>query len=312
MSPADRHLLIVAGMHRSGTSLFTCMAHHLGAAVGEALAEAEAEDNKLGYWEPEAVIELHEEAFASLGMRSDDCKIIPESWWQSPAAYRAGRRVREWLAQFAEDAPLVVVKDPRICRFLPLWIRAATLAGHQPHLVMPVRNPLEVAASQRRRQPEAYVNTQRLLVWWLLHVLEAERHSRGFPRLFYAYPDLLQDWRLVMQRVAEEAEIHWPVQIGRAASGIAPLVEPALRRNRFESTEIQRIDRLGWVAEVYALLVKAGQGIPLPTERLDSITAQLHRFLAPLASQETAPHGQPSECAAWDEAVGIRRGAIAG
>jgi hypothetical protein len=48
-------VLVVLGMHRSGTSALTGMLHHLGVALGEHLMPASA-DNPRGYWEHSDVV----------------------------------------------------------------------------------------------------------------------------------------------------------------------------------------------------------------------------------------------------------------
>ena len=49
------------------------------------------------------------------------------------------------------EAPLFVVKDPRICRYAPLFLEVLEEAQITPRVVHIVRNPLEVADSLHRR-----------------------------------------------------------------------------------------------------------------------------------------------------------------
>lgn len=306
--PANRTLLIVAGMHRSGTSLFTAICHHLGAALGSGLASATVDDNKIGYWEPQAVIDLHEAAFASMGLRSDDCKLIPEKWWEGKDAEMARQRISRWLKQFPRSTPLIAVKDPRICRFLPLWNAVAGEAGLAVKYVLPWRNPLEVAQSQQRRLPEEYANIQRLLVWWLLHVLEAERYSRNYPRIFYGYGALLQDWHGLVQQIAEMLEFCWPLGVSRAQPVVDALLDPTQHRNRVTEAELADADPLGWASDIFSVLKGHETGQELPVSALDKIASELEFFLQPLEQAETVPHGLPVETRAWEHAVNSQTG----
>src|SRR5581483_5443085 len=86
------------------------------------------------------------------------------------------------------DSTLFVVKDPRLCRLIPLWLAALERYGARPSFVITTRNPLEVAGSLRARN--GFSATKSYLLW-LRHLLDAERDSRGFPRVFTSYEQLL-------------------------------------------------------------------------------------------------------------------------
>jgi hypothetical protein len=63
--------------------------------------------------------------------------------------------IRRELVSFLEDEfgrkPLWGVKDPRLCRLLPLWLDVLEELGAEPLFVVVVRNPLEVARSLEER-----------------------------------------------------------------------------------------------------------------------------------------------------------------
>ena len=92
-----------------------------------------------------------------------------------------------------------MLKDPRICRFVPLWRAVLGRLGVAPKVVVPLRHPLEVAGSLARRDgmPE-----DEALLLWLRHCLEAEAATRGLPRSFLRYDDLVADWRPAVDRLA--------------------------------------------------------------------------------------------------------------
>jgi hypothetical protein len=59
-----RRAILVAGMHRSGTSALTRMVNLLGAALPEDLLPA-SRGNELGHWEPAKIVELHDKMLES-------------------------------------------------------------------------------------------------------------------------------------------------------------------------------------------------------------------------------------------------------
>lgn len=181
--------LLVAGMHRSGTSAVVRALNLLGAALPSTLLAPDA-GNPAGYWESPEVIRLNDEALASAGLSWDATAALPPDWFASPAATAFERRVTALLTREFTGAPLFAVKDPRLCRLLPAWLRAVEALGVRPVVVLPVRHPAAVARSLARRDgmPAAHA-----LQLWLRHALDAERASRGVERMFVAYEDLAAD-----------------------------------------------------------------------------------------------------------------------
>src|SRR3546814_18367354 len=94
---------------------------------------------------------------------------------------------------------MILLKDPRICRFLPFWLDACESFGIEPLVVFAWRDPFQVAHSLRNRNQ---FSRDKGLLLWLRHVLDAERDSRGLPRCFVSYEQLLSDWRVCADAVS--------------------------------------------------------------------------------------------------------------
>ena len=120
----QRHLLVVLGMHRSGTSALTGALAKSGAFPGTQLMPPTA-DNPEGYWECAPVVRLNDQrpeaAGRALGQRRAPC---PAGWLAMPGieALRARGRRGSSPPQFG-DAKFAVLKDPRLCRLLPVLAR---------------------------------------------------------------------------------------------------------------------------------------------------------------------------------------------
>ena len=63
----EKKLILVLGMHRSGTSALTRMLNLLGVDLGGKLLEAQAGVREQGVWEPYAVVEINEDLLSRLG-----------------------------------------------------------------------------------------------------------------------------------------------------------------------------------------------------------------------------------------------------
>ncbi len=128
---------------------------------------------------------------------------------------------------FANSA-LFVAKDPRICRLLPLWHAALEDMGFAARHIIIVRHPIEIVASLTKRRK---TSQETALLLWMRHVLQAERASRGKPRVFVSYDVLLADWRPVVDRIAAAFNIDWPIAPENAKAQIEQFLKRDLRHH---------------------------------------------------------------------------------
>jgi hypothetical protein len=85
---------------------------------------------------------------------------------------------------------LPVLKDPRICRFVPFWINVFKEIEAAPRFVIPIRSPLDVARSLRKREQMSLTNG---LLLWLRHVFDAEVETRSAARSIFTWNEFLSD-----------------------------------------------------------------------------------------------------------------------
>ena len=71
MDAAKRRVVLILGMHRSGTSAVARVVNLLGAALPKKLLEA-APGNEAGHWEPIELVSLHDRMLAEAGSRWED------------------------------------------------------------------------------------------------------------------------------------------------------------------------------------------------------------------------------------------------
>ena len=136
-----RAAIAVVGMHRSGTSAAARMLSLLGADLPQNLMPP-WEGNEQGHWEPERIVALNEELLADASTAWDDVSRFPVAWYGSTSDAEYRRRLVELLEQEYGDSRLFVLKDPRLSRLIPFWLRAVSEFGADPSFVITVRNPL--------------------------------------------------------------------------------------------------------------------------------------------------------------------------
>ena len=103
-----------------------------------------------------------------------------------------------------------------------------------PFAVIISRNPLEIAASLKKRDGLSLPHTTLL---WLRHVLEAERHTREIGRCFVTYDQLLQDWKTVAAKVTTSAGIVWQTSPDEAKEQIDLFLSERHRNHRIAADD---------------------------------------------------------------------------
>lgn len=133
--------VLVAGHHRSGTSLLAQLLARAGLFMGERLMGA-TEANPHGHVEDLDVVEIHEQILADNGLTWQvDQEFVPA------VNLDLEDRIRELVARRRQlDRPWGV-KDPRICLFLPLWKHVLPEA----RILITVRPPAACVDSMERR-----------------------------------------------------------------------------------------------------------------------------------------------------------------
>ena len=242
--------VLVLGMHRGGTSAFAGTLRTLGVDFGDDLLPGQVE-NPLGFFEDRTVVRVNDDILDAVG--SFWCDLLPDL---DPADWE--RHTQELLDEATlklgvgfGHASLWGLKDPRLCRLLPLWLPLLVRLESTPCCVITVRHPLEVAASLVARNRMEPKNAQLL---WLEHLLAAEVNTRGLRRVFVTYDGLMNDWRGTVAGIAAALEIDWPHPPGDpvVADQVDRFLQPALRHHRHDDTA----GALRPAHEVYALFCR--------------------------------------------------------
>jgi GT2 family glycosyltransferase/glycosyltransferase involved in cell wall biosynthesis len=255
---AARTAIVVLGMHRSGTSALTRVLSLLGADLPSNLMAPAELDNPTGFWESLDVYRLNEEILQSAGSSWDDWGQVNPDWFRSAKLGDFRERALQMIVREFASSPLFVLKDPRICRLLPFWLDALQDASVEPRCILIVRNPLEVASSLKRRNDFIPPKSHML---WLRHVLDAEEGTRGLPRSFVTYEQLLSDWRAVVTKISLNLDIAWPRRSATSEVEIDTLLRDSLRHHTASPSDLKlHPDVVEWVKEAYSALSALAEG----------------------------------------------------
>jgi hypothetical protein len=270
MTLNGRTALFVLGFGRSGTSALARVLSLCGAALPPGLLGATA-DNPRGYWEPRAAIHLDEVILRRHGSSGYDLSLRAQEEGAFDVAENAAfvDKIRKYLVTLPA-APVVVIKEPKMTALSGLWFEAARLAGFDVATVIAVRHPQEVIASLAKRAGrQNYVRDSPELTcaWWLKYTLLAERDTRGVPRVFVEYANLLEDWRREVKRISVALGVDLNTRDERA---IDEFLTTDLRHHR-DLGPVTEPFGADWIAAVYDALSAAARDEPWDESELDRV-----------------------------------------
>src|ERR1019366_179378 len=225
---SDSTAILVLGMHRSGTSAVAGWLQALGINLGSHLMPADASQAK-GYFEHAEICSVHEALLSLFDSPWHDPRPLPERWQRDHRVGSFRERLVEIIRRDLSVQPLWSVKDPRLCRLLPLWLEILNELNVGVRVILVLRHPAEVAESLALRNGFSAPKSGLL---WLHHVLEGERNSRSLLRVVLAYDHLLRDWHFESQLIERALGIVWPRSYDEAGLIVHDLLERNLRHHK--------------------------------------------------------------------------------
>ncbi len=194
-----KSIVVVLGMHRSGTSAITRGLQVLGVDLGERLMLPAEGNNEKGFFEDIDVNAINVELLNALGQDWHTLSLIPAD--EMLHEKYAGLRLRaiELLRSRLRDTDCFGLKDPRLCRLLPFWQKVFEHLQVEVSYVIAVRNPLSVAKSLEARNQLPHEKSHYL---WLGHVLPSVLLTQGTQRVLVDYDLLLDNPQQQVERMA--------------------------------------------------------------------------------------------------------------
>ncbi|GEM_PF-1598324 len=233
MNSDNKKCILILGMHRSGTSVLAGCMNILGMNLGGALMPGN-EANQSGYFENRDIVLAHDILLRDLGCRWDMVGSLPRNWQESDAALKAQETLTRILQQqfLDKDVPFAV-KDPRICRLMPLWRRVLKGLNIKPDAVLVLRHPMEVARSLQER--DSFDSLKGHLLW-LVHNREALAASRDLDHMFITFDQLLSDPVNALDRLTSLPSLAH-LDPRKSAGDIIRFVRPELKHHHQHPSE---------------------------------------------------------------------------
>jgi len=275
----SKQALIVLGMHRSGTSVLSGLLSLAGFDPPRDLMPPTA-DNPQGYWESRSIAQVNNQLLIAASTRWNDDSHIPIQWLTSSDRDGDIKAIHNTIDDQFGQSTRLLVKDPRLCRLLPLWKKALSEAGITQRCVLILRDPNAVArslaarATSRDFSPAAICSHSRAALLWLKYTLDAERHSRDIERFILDYDCLVRDWKSCIEPLLESGCIG-PLNnnIVSSIDGFIKSDFPHHLNNSCESSYPKEVVEM--LASVMQLIARASHD---NSEKLDFLNSRLGQF----------------------------------
>ncbi len=246
-----KNCLVVLGMHRSGTSAFTGILNLLGVNLGSKLLETQA-DNPKGFFENKYVVLANDCILQTLNRSWDDTFPLPPNWLDKFEGCQLLEDIREFLRSDIIENQLSALKDPRLSKLLPLWLPLFSAEGVAPHFAVVIRNPLEIAHSLAHRNG---FSTEKSLLLWMQHMMDAERNTRLLPRGLIKFETLLSDPRQSVERLFRSAGLELPIFSDEHSEELSHFIDRNMRHYEVSDNALET-QCLKVVTDYYRLLCK--------------------------------------------------------
>ena len=190
MGSGKAKILLIAGVHRSGTSLACRLLEELGVDFGENLLPGIEGINDDGFWEDIEFVDINEHLLNNLDSSWFSIQKFPELWFDSPKIESVFSRAIDWFTVFSKDKPLIALKDPRVCRLMPFWGKVFEHFNLDVKYLYVSRSPSEVARSLRKR--DGFSLSIGYLIW-VVYVSDFFKYINGQRVSMITYEDLIRN-----------------------------------------------------------------------------------------------------------------------
>lgn len=282
----QKHIVVVLGMHRSGTSALTRGLQVLGVNLGDHLMPAASGNNEKGFWEDIDVNELNNELLRALGYDWHTLTPLLSSDFEQPIVNEFRLRAVQLLRNKLSGVDCFGLKDPRIARLLPFWMGVFTHLNARVSYIISCRNPMSVARSLAKRDFFALEKAYQL---WLEYMLMSSSGLGVQPRIVVDYDLLMEDPAKQLQRIAQSFGFKFEVNSQAFSEYKDEFLEEGLRHTRYSPSDLALDGAAGpQVDELYSAL------LGMATDRLEHdssvISVMLERMMETLRQNRPILH----------------------
>ncbi len=215
--------ILILGMHRSGTSALTGVLNLLDVYLGNTLMKANFANEK-GYFENDKIFEINE-------ILLSQCDSSWNDTFYNEAKLECIQEVdtlKSIIKKEFEYSNLFAIKDPRLALLFPIYKKVLESLSIDIKIILPYRNPLEVASSLHKRDS---MSKEKGMLLWAFYFLLAEKYSRDYDRVFIDFDILMTNPQKIMTIISEKLHIDFNAKYAQHKEKISEFLEPNLKHH---------------------------------------------------------------------------------
>ena len=215
--------ILVLGMHRSGTSALTGVLELLDVYLGSNLMQG-TQDNVKGYFENNELFQINEALLAQCDSAWDDV-FYNEDKLQN---IKNVENLKAIIKKEFEYSKIFAIKDPRLAFLFPIYKKVLDELDIKIKVILPYRNPLEVAKSLNKRDG---ISMEKGMLLWGYYFFLAEIYSRSCQRVFVGFDELMEKPQESISKISQFLNIDLNNKFLLNQKEIETFLEPSLKHH---------------------------------------------------------------------------------
>ena len=264
-----RPIVMVLGMHRSGTSLCSHVLSALGLDMSDDLDVNPT--NPKGHWERMEIVALHERILRLFNQSFDSPLhdfALPAAWWAQPQVAQVRREINGFLERRIGQTSFGF-KDPRTVRLMPMWHQIMSDLKLAPKIVYCLRNPAQVARSLQGRDG---LTIEMGEYRWLTYNIDFFHYTKAAEFCTIEYESWFEEPQTNLTKLRRFLSISEDSEFDLDPA-IAGIIDDELRHDDFPRGDA----RQPLIRSVYKLMRRAEHD-PAARDQLRGIAAQFQTF----------------------------------
>ena len=219
--------ILILGMHRSGTSALTGMLSMLDVYLGSELMESNKHNEK-GYFENSNFYKINDELLSGINSSWEDIFYNEEKLAKFNNSLELISKLKNIIIEQFNYSNIFAIKDPRIVYLFPIYKKVLDELNINIKIIIPYRNPIEVARSLTRRDN---FSLEKGMLLWAYHIILAEKFSRKYQRIFINYENIINNSEEVINNLSELLELDLHSKYEQNIDQINRFLDPGLQHH---------------------------------------------------------------------------------
>lgn len=255
-SKIKKQVVLILGMHRSGTSVAARIVQSLGFNLGTQLLEPNSENPK-GFFENQEIVSFNDRLLRHMSLSWDSIGFIWDEDFDNEYYREFFLEAKHILIDNFSDTEMLAIKDPRFCILLPFWQKVIHHFCHTDiAYIFCLRNPLESYLSQKKRSevdPSFHIigtDKNTFFMFWYTYMRKAAGALDSDRCLCVSYENLISEPAKEYKRFAKFLDIVTNSRIIEEFS--ESFIEASLRHHKInEDVFLKSCREFNFIVDLY-------------------------------------------------------------